>query len=577
MSLMPTWMLDRLARVPRSPLAMLRSPGLGALLTIALVGRGAIAPLPGVAAERIYASYGSLGASMPVDVLDDFARRGVVRDQMRFYARRLSAEQLAEFRNLLTYPVDLSPVVVSQFLGSPQGEAILQRLAAVIQTESQVANRTALRAALVLAASDPEGLTLLNVLHHYPTPGMRVDVAAGFGVFQALQAAIEEGGRAVAQVEAQARGEAAQEPLPEAVRDWRSPGPFSWQRQEIALVSSQRQTAFAVELYRPQLPAGEVAPVIVISHGLGSDRITYRYLAEHLTSYGFWVAVPEHPGSDRAYLEALLAGRVPELADPFEFLHRPQDIRDVLDYLERAAEPQFRGAIDVSRVGVIGQSFGGYTALALGGAALNFRRLASTCESSEVLLNPSLLLQCRALVVRPTVADRVTADDRLILRDRRIKAVFAINPLTSSLFGPEGMAELAVPVAWVAGSNDTAAVALPEQIRPFAGLAIADKFLILLRGGTHFSTLGSDGSESVQLPPAIVGPDPAIAWDYVRSLTVPFFRRYLQDQTGDQIYLSAAYAAWLSDPAMPLHLIRQLDPLGLPQRATQEAMPLDLP
>jgi len=40
--------------------------------------------------------------------------------------------------------------------------------------------------------------------------------------------------------------------------------------------------------------------VIVISHGLGSDRTSFEYLATALASY--FAAVPEHPGSNAQQL-----------------------------------------------------------------------------------------------------------------------------------------------------------------------------------------------------------------------------------------------------------------------------------
>ncbi len=53
---------------------------------------------------------------------------------------------------------------------------------------------------------------------------------------------------------------------------------------------------FLADIYLPV--AQTPRQIIVISHGLGSDRTSFAYLAEHLASYGFVVAVPEHPGSN---------------------------------------------------------------------------------------------------------------------------------------------------------------------------------------------------------------------------------------------------------------------------------------
>jgi predicted dienelactone hydrolase len=74
---------------------------------------------------------------------------------------------------------------------------------------------------------------------------------------------------------------------------------------------------------------------------LGSNRKTFEYLAQQLASYGFAVAVPEHPGSNSEQLRSLLAGRSDEVTQPREFIDRPLDVKYLLDELERldAANP----------------------------------------------------------------------------------------------------------------------------------------------------------------------------------------------------------------------------------------------
>jgi len=98
--------------------------------------------------------------------------------------------------------------------------------------------------------------------------------------------------------------------------------------------------------------------VIVISHGLGSDRTSFEYLATTLASYGFAVAV-EHPGSNAQQLRSLLAGRANEVTEPNEFINRPLDVKYLLDELERRdkSDPSFQ--LNLQQVGVIGQSLGG--------------------------------------------------------------------------------------------------------------------------------------------------------------------------------------------------------------------------
>ncbi len=46
--------------------------------------------------------------------------------------------------------------------------------------------------------------------------------------------------------------------------------------------------------------------------------------------------------------------------------------------------------LNLEQVGVVGQSFGGYTALALAGTKINFEQLKADCPALENTLNVSL-------------------------------------------------------------------------------------------------------------------------------------------------------------------------------------------
>jgi predicted dienelactone hydrolase len=258
--------------------------------------------------------------------------------------------------------------------------------------------------------------------------------------------------------------------------DLRLPGRFSWTVQTLKLNDRQRDREFLADIYlpRPQQAQKTTFPVVVISHGLGSDRNSFRYLAQQLASYGFAVAVPEHPNSNSEQLRSLLAGRTNVITEPREFIDRPLDIKYLLDVLEK----RYGSKLNLQQVGVIGQSFGGYTALALAGASLNFEQLQKDCGEVDAFLNVSLLLQCRAIEL---------SQMQYNLRDPRIKAAIAINPVSSSIFGRDGLSQIAIPVMIVSSSGDQVTPALPEQIQPFSWLTTEQKYLVLLEGGTHFS------------------------------------------------------------------------------------------
>jgi predicted dienelactone hydrolase len=506
-------------------------------------------------AERIYASYSVVERSISVAALEKYAREGILDDELAVYAQYVSPQQLEQLRRVLLTQIDLTPVAVAQFLYTPQGIILLERLGQIIQTEARQPGFYAIRSALILAAATPDGLTPLNVLRQFPTRSIRIDLARSLRIAEQLDRLVSQTAQAIALVQQDAMNAAnIQQPIDFwQLPDLRERGSFSWNQQTLTLYDPRRNRRFLADVYLP-LNLEKPAPVIVISHGLGSDRTSFIYLATQLASYGFAVAVPEHPGSNAEQLRSLLSGVAAEVAEPNEFINRPLDVRYLLNELERLriSDSRFRN-INVQQVGVIGQSFGGYTALALAGAPLNFEQLQQDCSrlSDSPLWNVSLLLQCRALELPSTA---------YVLRDPRVKAAIAINPITSSVFGEASIKQISIPVMIVSGSADTIAPTLAEQIRPFNWLTISDRYLAVIAGATHFSTIGeaAPGSEPIAVPPQVIGPTPEVARIYMSALSVPFFETYINDSPQYRPYLSSAYAQAISENLLPISLVRSL-------------------
>lgn len=513
-----------------------------------------------LSAEEIFISYGPIQLSLPVSALEEYAIEGKINQNLGFYAQFFKPEQMEQLRRILQTRANVSPVAVAQFLYTPQGEILLRRIGEIIQTKAFQPGFYAIRAALIQAAADPEGLTPLNVLRKFPTYAIRINSDRGFEIIEDLSNLIGKTQGAIAAVEQEALAEisasSTQSPFqasplatPSNIptgRDLQEPGPLSWEMQTLTLNDLSRSRTFPVDVYLPQL-SGRAAPVIVISHGLGSDRSSYAYLAKHLASHGFAVALPEHPGSNSEQLQALVSGLTSDAAPPSEAVDRPLDMKYLLDQLAAT----YRGRLDMQQVGVLGQSFGGYTALALAGAEINFEKLQKDCDLLDESLNLSLLLQCRALLL-PQIDYQ--------LQDERIKAAIAINPVDSSIFGKSEMGDIKIPVMLFASSNDTAAPALSEQILPFTWLTTPNKYLVLMKKATHFSTLGEafEGTGVVKIPTQVAGPNPTTAFGYVKALSLAFFKSHVSNEPEYQQYLNAAYAQSISRDEIPLILIESL-------------------
>ena len=505
-----------------------------------------------IAAEKIILNYGALEFDVSVDSLETYANTGKIEGELKSYADFLSPEQLEQFKVGLTTSADFSHLAIAQFLYSFQGETILRRVSQVVKTDARQPGFYALRSALILAAADGDlGLTPLNVLKKFPTDALRVDSRQGFEIFKNLSKVVQTNTLAIAAVEQEAikeRQELGYNAPKVRNLNLLTPGGYRYRKQTLNMNDRSRERRFPVELYIPQAENKSKLPLVVISHGLGSDLTTFDYFAKHLASHGFAVAVPEHPGSSASQIEALLSGFESDVTPPDELIDRPLDIKFLLDRLS----DRFGDEIDVENVGMIGQSFGGYTTLALAGAEINWNSLEQDCPNIDSSWNLSWLIQCLALQIPLPFANEDLKDDR-------IKAAIAINPLASTIFNQESLSQINIPVMLVSGSADPVTPALPEQILPFTWLTSFEKYLILLQGGTHFSTL-TESAGSIPIPEQAIGPSPKIAQDYVKQLGLAFFGRYITQQTPYDNYLNAEYGAAISKEEFPLSLVENLNP-----------------
>jgi predicted dienelactone hydrolase len=516
---------------------------------------------PGTAAERIYVNYSIFSRSISIQALDTFAREGKVSGDLASYTRYLRPKQLTQLREGLQQKVDFPAIAISQFLYSPTGEVFLDRGSRLIQTPVNRGSFFALRSALILAAQDPEGLTPLSILRNYPSSGVVVNLTEVVDVVKNINQAFKETASVSETIQAATKGQSLPATEASQLLQLGQPGPIKWEKQTFNLQDNSEKRLrytghvrnFPIDVYLPNTTQPQ--PVVVISHGLNSDRQSYAYLAQHLASYGFGVIVPEHPGSSKQRLQALFEGFGRDVADPAEFLDRPLDIQFLLDSVQKLSneDPNFKDKLDLQNVGIIGQSFGGYTALASAGAPLSFAQLRQDCAKRlNTTLNISLVLQCQALRL-------VTVPYELA--DPRIKAAIAINPFASAVFGPKSMAKIQVPTLIVAGSADVIAPALDEQVRPFSALTNQKHYLALIQNSTHFSTIAPSSrgtGTSLDNLRGVEGPFPGLARSYIQVLSLAFMQLNLRNQTAYQPFLGPAGAASLSQPPLPLSIVTTL-------------------
>lgn len=127
------------------------------------------------AAERVVFQYRGLERAIAVADLTVLAETGEAPRSLRPFLR-LADQKPEQVQETLTKTVPMDPVLLDRVLSSPVGSILLDELTPIIHTPDNTSDREALRAALVLSASDDRNISLLEILQNYPTQDVEVDV-----------------------------------------------------------------------------------------------------------------------------------------------------------------------------------------------------------------------------------------------------------------------------------------------------------------------------------------------------------------------------------------------------------------
>lgn len=250
-------------------------------------------------------------------------------------------------------------------------------------------------------------------------------------------------------------------------------------------------------------------PLLVISHGNTGSPMALHDLANGLARQGFVVVAVVHPGDNNRDHSRL--GTLSNLYG------RPLQISAAITAArnDRLLAPY----LNDGKVGVIGYSAGGETALILSGARPDLERLRRYCEQ-----RPTDTDACKTHGV--LIADHSELAPRA---DPRVGAVMLMAPL-SLMFGRHALAGVQVPALIYSGDNDQLLV-LEHNADALARKLPVTPDYRLLAGAGHFVFMAPCDDEQHQRMPVLCKDAEGVDRQYIhrslRSETTAFFSQAL--------------------------------------------------
>ena len=170
-----------------------------------------------------------------------------------------------------------------------------------------------------------------------------------------------------------------------------SPGPFPVDVRSIQARDSKRDRIFPCEIWYPA--AKGTYPLIIFSHSSGGGRRQSTFLCTHLSSHGYVVAALDHS----EVVAAELARKDGETAEQKQaraeawIANRVPDICFLLDHLLDTAAWDSEAHLDPARIGIVGHSFGGWTALAAPDVERRIRAVVALAPGGASQPRPGIL------------------------------------------------------------------------------------------------------------------------------------------------------------------------------------------
>lgn len=270
--------------------------------------------------------------------------------------------------------------------------------------------------------------------------------------------------------------------------------------QDLALGTQDFFTVASRDTPRSQMAVRDAVarpgtyPLTIFSHHSGGHRRAATFLCTHLSSHGYVVAALDH--SETVAVE--LARRDGETAEQKTAraeawgANRVPDIRFLLDHLLSSAAGDTEAKVDPSRIGIVGHSLGGWTALAAPEVERRIRAVVALAPGGSSQPRPGIIATRLTFTWgRDVPTLYLVAEDDTPLPLAGMYELFARTPATKQMVilrradhlhfldnveqEHESVRKMAFPeeLAWI-----------PKEMRPIAELSSGDQAHLFVRGLT---------------------------------------------------------------------------------------------
>lgn len=223
----------------------------------------------------------------------------------------------------------------------------------------------------------------------------------------------------------------------------------------------------------PLLEGGKL-PVVLLSHGLGGSWRSLAWLAGDLAGKGALVVSVDHPASSTFDFD-MRAG--------LKHWTRARDLSRALDKL--MDDPRYSGRIDHSRIMAAGFSYGGWTALSLGGVIGNLAGEIEECEQQGEASSHCTDLARAEVSFAELEANLWNAS----YKDARITHVTAMDPALHHGFDDSNVADLDADTLLIGlGDGEDRLVATNFDASGFVDL-LPEAQVVRIAPAYHFSLL----------------------------------------------------------------------------------------